>query len=123
MTIREAINKARKVVPNNKFNDEELIEWLDRLDRQIKLEIIDIRCGARDVVFDGYDADTDESKQLLVPNPYDEVYVLYLKAQMHLYMNEFARYNSATESFNDMLGQFRNYYNRTHDSKNIRLKI
>ena len=43
MTIAEAVNQADKLCPNTTFSMNEKIAWLNRLDKQIKLEIMDAR--------------------------------------------------------------------------------
>ncbi|OKZ81076.1 MAG: hypothetical protein BHV98_03135 [Clostridium sp. CAG:217_53_7] len=42
MTIAEAVNQADKLCPNTTFSMNEKIAWLNRLDKQIKLEIMDL---------------------------------------------------------------------------------
>lgn len=124
MTIIEAINKVDKIVPNNQYTRNEKIEWLNNIDHQIKQEIIDIREGAEEYKdFDGYTAETPEDTELIIGVPYDEFYIFYLKAQIHLYNGEMNRYNPALDTYTQMLGQWRNYYNRKHDDINVPLKF
>lgn len=83
MTIAEAVNQADKLCPNTTFSMNEKIAWLNRLDKQIKLEIMDAREGAP--AFAGYTEKTPNTQELLVPSPYDELYIHYLQSQMLLY--------------------------------------
>lgn len=123
MTIMEAINGANRLFPNNEYTQTEKIAWLNRIDTQIKQEIIDIRQDADSVAFHGYDEDTDENTSLLVPVPYDEVYIFYLKSQMELYNGDINRYSATAAALNDRLTAFRNAYNRQHAAKNVPLKF
>lgn len=123
MTIRDAINVANRIVPNNKFTDIEKTDWLNRLDNQIYKEIIDIRENKKAEVFEGYDCNTDENTELLVDFPYDELYVFYLRAQMYLYVGEMSQYSESVTVFNNMLSQYRNYYNRHHNVTNVPLRF
>ena len=123
MKIREAIEAFRKQVPNNKITDEELIRWLDQTDRQVKQEIIDIRYGAKDVVFNGYTIDTDWDTELIVPSPYDDSYISYLKAKSYLVINDMVKYNVAMAMYNNEISNWRNFYNRKHRSLPVPLKF
>ena len=113
MTIIEAINKT-DTLKSNTYTQEDKLQWLDRLDRMIKLQIIDTHAGADGVTFTGYDANTDLQTVLLVPAPYDEVYLRWLEAQIHYYNDEIDRYNAAITMFNTAYEGFEKYYNRTH---------
>lgn len=123
MTIREAINAVNKIVPNNKFTDIEKTDWLSRLDNQIYKEIIDIREDKKAEDFYGYNCNTDENTQLLADFPYDELYIFFLKSQIHLYIGEMAQYSENVSVFNNMLSQYRNYYNRHHKFADVPLKF
>ncbi|MEI3576847.1 MAG: hypothetical protein V8Q01_09345 [Acutalibacteraceae bacterium] len=51
----------------------EKIAWLNRLDKQIKLEIMDAREGAP--AFAGYTEKTPDTQELLVPSPYETNFI------------------------------------------------
>ena len=66
---------------------------------------------------------TDPDTKLLVPAPFDEIYLRYLEAQIHYRNQEEERCNNATDAYNELWAQFRNYYNRQHMPKGTRLKF
>lgn len=113
MTIIEAINKV-DALKSNTYLQEDKIAWLDKLDRIIKNQIIDTHEGADGVAFTGYDGDTDLHTVLLVPAPYDEVYLHWLEAQIDYYNDEIERYNAAITMFKTDYETYEKYYNRTH---------
>lgn len=123
MTIREVLDKIEKLIPNNKFSQTDKIDWLNRLDNQIFKEIIDIRDNKKIDSFDGYNCNTDESIQLLVDFPYDELYIFFIKSQIYLYLGDMTQYSENVSVFNNMLAQYRNWYNRTHSAPNVPLKF
>lgn len=123
MTITEAITKADRLCPNNAYTQAEKTAWLNQIDTQIKQEIIDVREGADQIPFSGYDSDTDPGAALLVPPPYDELYIFYLKAQMELYNGDINAYNASVAVFNSQLQGFRNQYNRLHGYPNVPLRF
>ena len=113
MTIIEAINKI-DTQKSNTFSQEDKVDWLNRLDRIIKTQIIDTHEGAADVTFTGYDDNTDLHTVLLAPAPYDEVYLRWLEAQIDYANGEIGKYNVAITMYNTAFEAFEAYYNRTH---------
>ena len=51
---------------------------------------------------------------LLIPAPYDEVYLRFLEAQMDYANGEFERFNNSNAMYAAAWSAFVNYYNRTH---------
>lgn len=113
MTIIEAINKI-DMLKGNTYGQDEKVVWLDRLDRMVKLQILDTHQGADGVTFTGYDKDADLNTVLLIPAPYDEVYLRWLEAQIDYHNGEYDKYNNSIEMFNTIWNSFQNDYNRTH---------
>ena len=116
MKISEAIDKAIEYVPNT-IDRSMLIEWLSRLDWQIKTEVLDNYKHDTEIEYNGYDGNTDENTQLLVGAPYDELYIRYLEAQLHRYYDETNKYNNCIVEFNAIYSKFKAQYNRTHKHK------
>ena len=113
MTILEAISRVDAVKPNS-YSQTEKIAWLSRIDATIKNEIIDTHEGAEDITFNGYDLDTDTNTELLVPAPYDEVYIRYLEMHIDYANNEYGKYNNSMVMYNAAYAAYEKYYNRTH---------
>ena len=122
MTIREAINKIDTQKPNT-FTQDEKIEWLSRIEHIIKNEVIDTHEGGEDIVFDGYNGETDLDTVLIVPEPYDEVYLRFMEVQIDYTNAEYARYNNSNAMFKAAYSSFRNFYNKKHLPKGERLKF
>lgn len=117
MTILEAINR----VDNLKFNsydNSEKVAWLSRLDNSIKSTIIDTHEGGEGIVFTGYDDRTDMDTVLLVPAPFDEVYLRWLEAQIDYHNGEFDKFNASIIMYNTAFDAYANYYKRNHMPRN-----
>lgn len=130
MRIEECINRVDSVKPNQ-YGVEEKVRWLSYLDASIKREIIDtheqpvveekiiIVDGDGEIPeeenteFTGYTPD-DMTVELLVPFPFDELYVAYLKAKIDEENGETARYNNSAATFNMLLMDYEKAYNRDH---------
>ena len=122
MTIIEAINRI-DALKHNTYTQIDKVSWLSRLDAMVKKHIIDTHEGAEDVTFTGYDATTDLQTELLVPAPYDEVYLRWIEAQIDYHNGEYEKYNNSMDMFNTAYEGYQNYYNRTHMPKGKKFKI
>ena len=122
MTILEAINRVDSTKPNS-YTQVEKVDWLSTLDGIIKNEIIDTHEGGEDVVFAGYDADTSLDTELLVPAPYDDIYIRWLEARIDYANGEFGKYNNSLTAYNDAYILYARYYNRKHMPKGNKFKF
>lgn len=122
MTIIEAINLLDSLKQNT-YSQIDKIRWLSRLDAMVKKQIIDTHEGADEVSFTGYDENTDCSTELLVPAPYDEVYLRWLEAQIDYANGEYGKYNNSITMFNTAFEAYGNYYNRSHMPMNNRQRF
>lgn len=113
MTIIEAINRIDLIKPNT-FERLEKTRWLSTLDGIIKSMIIDTHEGGADIEFKGYDAETDTTTALLVPAPFDEIYLFWLESKIDYWNGEYARYQNSMIMYNTAYAAFEQYYNRTH---------
>lgn len=121
MKIIDAINEIDALKPNT-IPMSDKIRWLSQLDGRIKTEIIDTHEGGENAEFNGYDDNTPESTVLLVPAPYDVIYIRYLDAQIDYTNGETKRYNNSSALYNIAYRDYQNYYNRTHLPKSSRRK-
>ncbi len=122
MTIRETIAQVDAGL-GNAYTQKEKIGWLSLLDQRVKTLIIDVREDAEKVTFNGYDENTALDTKLLVPAPFDEIYLRWLEAQIHYRNQEEDRCNNATDAFNLLWAEFRNHYNRQHMHLSTRLQF
>ena len=114
MTVMGAINQLNAVKPNG-YGQSEKIKWLSILDGRIKTEVIDTHEGAEDKAkeFKGY-TNNSLMADLLVPAPYDDIYIKWLEAQIDYANGEYKRYNVSSAMFNNVYDAFVKWYNRTH---------
>jgi hypothetical protein len=56
----------------------------------------------------------DQGQALLIPPPYDDVYIKWLGAQIDYHNAEFDRYNNGMVMFNAGYQSFVDFFNRTH---------
>ena len=113
MKIIEAINRIDSL-KHNTYSQNDKVAWLSRLDSMVKRLIIDTHEGGEETVFTGYDDRTDLETELLVPAPFDEVYLRWLEAQIDYHNGEYDKYNNAIEMYQTAYDGYANYYNRQH---------
>ena len=113
MTLMDAIYRIDTLKPNS-YSQEEKIKWLSALDGTIKAEIIDTHEGGEDIVFSGYNENTVLTTELLVPHPYDELYIRWLETQIDYANGEYGKYNNSITMYNKAYSAYESYYNRTH---------
>lgn len=113
MTLHEAISRIDVLKPNS-YSQTEKIWWLSNLDGTVQEEIINTHEGADEADFYGYDEKTPLSTKLLVPAPYDEVYIRYLEMQINYANGEFGKYNNSREMFEEAYAAFKRFYNQNH---------
>lgn len=112
MKIGEVISIVDALKPNT-YSREDKVKWLSNLDGRVKAKIIDAHENHAQIYFYGYDED-DMDTELLVPAPYDEMYLRWLEAQIDYYNSDDDRYNNAIILFNNIYKDYKEHYTRTH---------
>lgn len=116
MTINEVLDEVDRIAKNNSIDRNQKITWLDRLDRSIFNDLLQYKKDNVET-FDGYTSETDEDTELLVVNPYDELYVYYILAQINLIQQEIDFYNNNYAVYEDKYRNYRDFINRTYRTK------
>jgi len=138
MTIKEAIDRVNALYPNQ-YSEEIKVDWLSRLDYQIFNDVIlkhepnlppppvlraesrenplDIDLSPRPPFpkpkFEPY-SEENMAVPLLVPFPYDELYIAYLQMKIDEANHETIQYNNSAVLFNSYYENFTAAYNREH---------
>lgn len=112
MTIQQLLDR-KSIIDKDPFPTELKIAWLSELDAQLYIEVIQTHENPDGIKFDPYDPG-DLRKTLLVPFPYDKLYVPYLMAKVAEACGESEEYNNHTATFIAAQNEFKAYWNRTH---------
>ena len=104
MTVMGTISKADELRMNT-ISDEQKAEWVMGLDKEIEE-----RMGTASRVHDWPAGDGE----LLLPSPYDRVYVLYLCSQIDYYNNETALYGNDKAVYDEALGEAMAWWRRNN---------
>lgn len=110
VTINKVIERVGRTKPNA-LADETKARYLIGLDRRIYEEITRVdepeRVGPRQFP-------EDRDMELIVQEPYDEVYDHYLTAMIEYWMREYDAYNNTTALFQAAYDKFRARWRRDH---------
>ena len=114
MTVKECIDIVDSLKPNQ-YSINDKVRWLSFIDQIIINDVLKTHEGydGRYDNFVGYSADK-LAVQLVAENPYDTLYVAYIKMQIDGENGEMARYNNSANIFNSYMTEYRKYYNKTH---------
>lgn len=111
MTVLEAITQLQ-AVKENQYDDKTLVRWISDLEGMIYNDIVKWHAGCEDIPHGPYNVDSDMDVVLLVPEPYSDVYIRYLSAQVDYHNAELKRYNNSMIMYNMALQTFADWFNR-----------
>ena len=113
MTIIEAITNTDNL-KRNSYSQKEKIAWLNKLDGMVKRLGLDTHDGGDSAAFTGYTEHTPLSTELLIPEPFTDVYQRWMEAQIDLANGEYGKYNASITLFDEAWEAYTNDYHRKH---------
>ncbi len=111
MRLNEAIERFDLLYPNAMPHAAKL-KLLSDLDGRLYTEVLSRYEGAPGA-FEGYTPETPAETPLLIPFPFDDIYLKALCAENDAVNGDVARYNNAALLLNAAWEQYVNYVNRT----------
>lgn len=116
MTLNEIITMVGELKPNQ-FEDNVLIGWLNAVEGKLITEVFSMREEDERIAalnYKKYDEKTDMDTELLVQDPYTDLYKYYLFSMIDFTNEEMDRYTNSMLMFNNSWQEFVNYWYRTH---------
>lgn len=110
-TLQQALTRIDAICPNA-WDETAKLLWINECESMIQTRIL----GAAPEACITYDADTDRSTTLLVPAPFDRLYVYYVIAMCDYAAHETAHYADSMMLFNAALDEYAKWYQRTNGS-------
>lgn len=111
-TINEVLERTARVRPDA-YDDKTKAGWLIELDGKLYREVI-LRHRVTELPDLPKAFPEDGNKPLLVLPPYDNLYDLYLYAQVDLYNREITNYNNSAALFDTAMDEWRRAWHREH---------
>ena len=113
MTIQAAMDMADQMKPN-RMTERVKRAYLTEIDQLIYEEILLKHAHtAEEEVKPFYDDDTDPGTEMLVPPPYDMLYVYWLMSKIDLLNQEMDKYNNDRALFENAYDTMHDWWNRT----------
>lgn len=112
MTVKECIHLLDISKPNQ-FSPEDKYRWLTYLENKIIDEVFRTHHPVWKRGYRQYNAENVE-EELLVKEPYAELYVAFLKMKIDEENGETQRYNNSATFFNAYYEDFQKWWHRNH---------
>ena len=103
MTLQDVITKVKNEKPNT-FGNDKFVEFINEVEAAVYDELRK--------EFTPFTTD-DLSESLIVPAPYDCLYISYVKSQVDYANEEYASYQLNQEQYNADFAEFENFVVRT----------
>lgn len=113
MTIQEALSLTDELKANMMVSSTK-IRYLSELEGKIWHEILTKHKDNPAEECPAYDETTDQTTEMLVPAPYDMVYVYWLFCQIDMMNQEMDKYNNDRALFENAWREFGDYWTREH---------
>ena len=110
MTPNKAIERIDKLKPNS-YGEEEKLCWINELDGMVQRLVMQ----NDEVVQYSYPEDMD--RELLIPAPFEDLYVSYLEAKIDYYNREYGNYNNSAMMFESQFSEYKKDYIRKHPAR------
>ncbi len=109
------LKKCEQMIINEiLISHEHDLESESRMELHVTGSTLHIKIGGSfESHIDSFGLDTE----LLVPEPYDDLYLHYLDQRIAFNNNDKARYNMAAAQYNNALLTYQQYFNRTYPTK------
>ena len=107
MTVNEVLAKVKDRKPNA-YSDESLVDRLNDCEAMVQRELL---LTVPDEIIQ-YNFPDDRDKELILPRPYDELYVTYIIMKIQFDQEEYTAYNNSQLMFTAQYQDAQGYYNR-----------
>lgn len=115
MKLNEAIDWVDRMVPNT-MDAADKVKFISDVDEKVHLDIYSRAIGYTGE-FNPYASPADDNTELLIPHPYDSMYLYYVSAQIDFFNKEIASYNNNMSLYTSMWNDYAAYYRRNNRPK------
>jgi hypothetical protein len=110
-TLSGVITEADGLRPGNPFTNDQKTAFINELEGRIQTEVF--LSDTVEITTYGYTADS--AKQLILPAPYDDLYLYHLLAMIDFSLGEYSKYQNSMAMFNEKYGGFVRYFASTYE--------
>lgn len=113
MTLQAALS-AFNTEYYNSLTEKQKAEWLEILEKNIYKTIILCHEGGDKIKYIPFESVPSDKLELLVEDPFSDLYIKYLAMKRDLYFSDIEKYNNSSLLFRLALAEYKSYYTRTH---------
>ena len=117
MKLGKIIELVNELKPNA-YTEERLTEWITELENYA-IEGVFNRAEGVNHKHVQYDYEKDRETELMIPTPYEEVYLHYLSSKIDYWDREMDAYNNSASMYNAAYNDFAAYMRRTYKPKSL----
>lgn len=107
MTINKIITDVDILKPSA-YTPEQKAGWIVKVDGMVNRDIV------KSLTYTAPEYPTDGEAELLAPAPYDDMYMLFVEAQIARYQQDYEDYNNTILLFNDAFANYAKYWLRNN---------
>ena len=107
MTVNDVLTKVKDRKPNA-YNDESLNDWLNECEAMVQREIM--LTPPEEII--QYAWPDDRDRELILPRPYDALYINYIKMMIEFVQGEYGDYNNTNSMYEEQVKAAQGYFNR-----------
>lgn len=114
MTVQQAIDwiDGKK---HNVYSGEDKLVWLSQVEQMAK--------GLAQRFGETVETELEPQSILAIPEPFDQLYLRWMEAQIDYTSQEYLKYNNAMAIFNSLWGEYANWFCRTHLAPGRQVKV
>lgn len=112
MKLKEAIQSFRELCPSP-YSTDQLVAWIGELDGMAIRDVYEVREGNPVPEDWKYYTAADMEAELLIPAPFESVYMHWLKSMTDYWQDE-SNYSNSSKAFNNGYMSFGDWWRRTH---------
>lgn len=117
MKLGKIIELVNELKPNA-YSEEHLTRWVTDVENYA-IEGVFNRIDGRNYEYVQYEYEKDRETELLIPEPYEEVYVHYLCSKIDYWDREMEAYNNSASMYNAAYKNFAAYMRRNYRPKSL----
>ncbi len=115
MKIGQLLSTIDKIKPNT-IESEDKFEWINEIEGLIYNNIF-AKAADTSFNFTPYDFEKDQDTDILVPAPYEAMYIHYLSAKIDFWEGDINSYNNNMSLYNELYDNFAAFYRRNNMPK------
>lgn len=115
MTASEAIARAKET-RQGAIDYSQYLKWINVIEGRVQTEILG-KPLSEIIIY----SEENDNISLLIPHPYDEVYIYYLCAMVDFFNEELDLYNVDAQIFDDKFEAFKKHYAKNNEGATVQI--